>query len=162
MTACQEDGNELTLDDLTKDDVAETKRYKLRATVEVFPFNTNIVQAKTFPRKIEFTAINGNDYIKINIPTVETGVPVIGVGTYYGGSSELVSMLYKGPDNRIYNNPISRFPSDLVINVTEVDSIRRTFNGTFSATLYNDVNVNPADKKNQVSVSNGQLINVSY
>lgn len=154
FSACtQEDGNELTLAEVQKAAIAEQNRFKLRATVDVFDFNTNSVSVASQPDStIQLFAKNGSREMVLRFPKIEVGS--------YAATDVFISFL--DSDQRFYTSTTDRFDSDARIVISEVDSARNIFSGTFTGTLYDNSKPNPADRGSQASINGGKLVNVSF
>lgn len=157
LIACQQDGgDELSLIDLQKDEIKELNKYKFKATVDVFPFNTSNVAFVDKVSRFEIQALGGTQSMNVIIP-------YLGITTFYGSNDGKVEIThYSNANNRYFTSKNAKLPSNAVISITSIDTTLRTFSGTFSGTLYDYYTEVPQRRENQLEIHAGQLINVAY
>jgi|GEM_PF-6021423 len=155
LIACQEDGDELTLNDLQQSEIRQSNQFKFTAKVELLDFKTNAVTFQDGDSIFLIRALRSQEEMILSIP-------FLGIGSFSGSSDPNVYITFLDQGKRYYSTNNFRLSSDAAILITEIDTSLKTFSASFSGTLYDLASSNPEAKQNQVSIKSGELRNVSY
>lgn len=156
ISSCEQgDSEELTLQQLQKDEVNDIYKYKLRATIGVSQFNTNQARFIDLDTLFQIQA-------KMGTQTLSLYLPYLGVGTFYGANDSKVSMAYINSKQRYFVSNNFRIPSDVRITITEIDTVLNRLNGSFAGKLYDPSSNTPEQSEDQVVIYSGQLVRLNF
>lgn len=157
LVACQqEQGIEPTIDDLQSNAIQEEERYQLKATIDVFDFKSERVTVDWEEGIVKLSANNKmGDRIDLQFPGFT-------VGEFSAQSDSLVIIEYTDETGRFYTSDILKPASDAKITVSGFDTLNNTFNGSFSATVYDLNSGQPQRVENRSLVHSGVLRKVPY
>jgi len=156
FSACEEEeGEDLSLTDLQAQALADENKFKLTSYLNVFSFETNSVTLEQESGYYVISAFGEGASLFIRFPKVQKG-------TYNGASDPGTYIFYGNNEGRNFYSNFEGLNSDVLINITAVDSAARIFYADFSGLLYDIAAEKPKNRDNQVGVFGGRLNKVAF
>ena len=150
LFACQEEGNELTLDAIQGDALAEENAYRVKAFLDIFSFETNNAKAEEANGYYVVSAFANGESLFIRFPDLKKG-------EYTGAADPGTRIFYSSSEGKNYFSNNDKFTSNALIRILEVDTAAGVFYADFSAILYDVDSEKPSNRANQVNVYGGQI-----